>query len=85
MKAHCDFAWPDAIPHRGFHQVRGGYPHKRQEALSEFIHDLRVPRQQQRLREPPLIERNPVLFWQILSALLALAVIVLAGLWLGQR
>ncbi len=70
-------AWLDAVLRRALH------PHaaKRQEALSEFIHDLHMPgAQYQGVRAPPLVERNPVVFWQTLCALLALAVVVLAGL-----
>ena len=73
--------WIDSALRKALHPL----PSKRQEALSEFIHDLRVPREQQGHRTPPLIERNPVRFWQVLSALLALAVFVLLGLQLGAR
>jgi hypothetical protein len=39
---------------------------KRHEAVSEFIHDLQSPAPRfQRLRAPPLIERHPVVFWQV--------------------
>ncbi len=70
-------AWLDAVLRRALHPQVG----KRQEALSEFIHDLRTPgRAYQRLRPPPLIERNPVFFWQTLTVLLGLAVLVLLGL-----
>jgi serine/threonine protein phosphatase PrpC len=56
-------------------------PMKRQEAVSEFAHDLRAPgRQFQRMRRSPLIERDPVLFWKCLSLLLAVTVVVLAFL-----
>ena len=41
-------------------------PHQRYEALSEFLHDLRNPNPSY-LRPTPLIERNPLLFWQALS------------------
>ncbi|WP_432697406.1 protein kinase domain-containing protein [Marinobacterium sp. YM272] len=51
-------------------------PFKRYDELSEFIHDLRKPSQAFLNRtRPPLIERNPVQFWQGVSALL-MAVIV---------
>lgn len=73
--------WIDSALRKALHPLAN----KRQEALSEFIQDLRVPRQQQWHRQPTLIERNPVRFWQVLSALLALAVIALMGLWLGAR
>jgi len=69
--------WFDAVLRRALHPQAT----KRQEALSEFVHDLRTPgAQYQRHRPPPLIERNPVAFWQTLTVLLALAVMVLLGL-----
>jgi serine/threonine protein phosphatase PrpC len=75
--------WLDAVLRRALHPQAA----RRQEALSEFIHDLHTPGPQyQRLRPPPLIERNPVFFWQTLSLLLGLAVVVLLGLRLtGHR
>lgn len=52
-------------------------PEKRYQALSEFTFDLRHPNQtflsQSR---PPLMERNPVVFWQTVSALLLLALLI---------
>ena len=54
---------------------------KRQEALSEFVQDLHTAgRQYQSRRAVPLLERNPVAFWQTLAVLLALAVVLLLGL-----
>ncbi|MFZ5739248.1 MAG: protein kinase domain-containing protein [Pseudomonadota bacterium] len=53
-------------------------PGKRYPALSEFVHDLRHPRADYLDARPqPLAARNPLLFWQLLSALLALIVVVL--------
>jgi len=53
-------------------------PFKRHDALSEFVDDLRRPRPEfVPKRRRPLIERNPLLFWQILSLMLAIAVVVL--------
>jgi serine/threonine protein kinase len=55
-------------------------PHKRYDDISEFIYDLRHPNPQYlRQSRPPLLERNPVAFWQGLCALLLLIVIALAG------
>ena len=55
-------------------------PARRQAVISEFVHDLRAPGQQFRSqRPPPLIERNPVLFWQ--GSTLALALVALALAW----
>lgn len=51
-------------------------PAKRYEALSEFVYDLRHPRQDYLRDGPvPLLERNPLLFWKTVSAVLALVVI----------
>lgn len=69
--------WLDAVLRRALH----AQPGKRQEALSEFVQDLRRPGPQyQRQGASPLIERQPLRFWQSLTLLLALAVLVL--LWL---
>jgi len=55
-------------------------PLRRQEAASEFAHDLRAPaRSFARRRSTPLIERNPVRFWQGLCLLLALALVGVLG------
>jgi serine/threonine protein phosphatase PrpC len=70
-------AWLDAVLRKALHPL----PDRRQEALSEFVHDLRSPGPQfQRNQTPPLIERHPLVFWQATTALLALAVLVLLGL-----
>ena len=53
-------------------------PNKRYAELSEFIQDLRRPNPDfvnQLL--PPLLERNPVRFWQGVSAILAMVIIVM--------
>ena len=40
-------------------------PAKRQEVISEFVHDLKAPGARfHSQRATPLIERNPVLFWK---------------------
>ena len=50
-------------------------PLKRYDEISEFIYDLRHPNQTfVRQERPPLLERNPVMFWQGVS--LGLAVII---------
>jgi len=47
-------------------------PLRRQEALSEFMHDLHHPGPQfQQHRRPPLLERHPVAFWRTLALLFA--------------
>ena len=53
-------------------------PQRRYESLSEFIHDLRNPKEEfLRPASMPLLERNPVLFWKVVSLILAF---VVAGL-----
>jgi serine/threonine protein phosphatase PrpC len=53
-------------------------PYKRYEALSEFIFDLRHPKEEFVRGSPtPLLEKNPQLFWQGLSLVLACAVLLL--------
>ena len=66
--------WIDGALRRAVHPEPG----QRYDALSAFIHDLRHPNpaflNQGRV---PLYARNPLRFWQVLSGLLALLVIVL--------
>jgi serine/threonine protein phosphatase PrpC len=68
--------WVDGALKKAVHPI----PHKRYEALSEFLHDLRHPNEafadKSRL---PLAERNPVVFWQAVSLLLFCLVMVLLG------
>src|SRR5499427_6175109 len=59
---------------------------QRYDELSEFVFDLRHPNKA--LMGPssaPLIERNPLLFWQALSLILVLAVLGLLFLHFGGR
>src|SRR3569832_1967118 len=63
-------AWVGDVLMKAVHPL----PHKRHEALSEFVHELRhgpsgAP------RHVPLAQRNPVRLWQALSAALALVVL----------
>ncbi|RYE42753.1 MAG: bifunctional protein-serine/threonine kinase/phosphatase [Hyphomicrobiales bacterium] len=70
-------AWLDAVLQRALQPQA----ERRQQAVSEFAHDLQSPGPSfHRHRAPPLVERNPVVFWQTLAALLALVVCVLLGL-----
>jgi serine/threonine protein phosphatase PrpC len=63
-------AWVDAVLAKALHPN----PAKRQEVISEFIHDLKAPRREfHDRRSPPLIERNPVMFWKAATALLGLS------------
>lgn len=67
-------AWIDGVLRKAVHPD----PYKRYEELSEFVFDLRHPNKQL-LTGPvtPLIERNPVRFWKMLSLVLAVAVVAL--------
>ena len=66
--------WMDAALRRAVHLD----PAKRYDSLSEFVFDLRHPNQNYlNASAPPLIERNPNLFWKCATAALALIVIVL--------
>ncbi|WP_295002866.1 bifunctional protein-serine/threonine kinase/phosphatase [uncultured Dechloromonas sp.] len=54
-------------------------PLARHEELSEFVFDLHHPnREFLNKTKPPLIERNPVIFWKSVSLLLLLALIVVS-------
>ena len=55
-------------------------PFERYDELSEFIYDLRHPNQAfLNKTRPPLIERNPVVFWKSVSFVLLVAVIRAGG------
>ena len=74
--------WIDGVLKKAVHPD----PYKRYEALSEFVHDLRYPNADFVTAAPaPLIERNPLLFWKGLSAVLVLAVVVLLAMLQGGR
>ena len=69
--------WVDQALRRAVHPD----PAKRYQELSEFIHDLSHPNPVYlNAAKPPLLERNPLLFWQATCALLALALIAVSGL-----
>jgi serine/threonine protein phosphatase PrpC/predicted Ser/Thr protein kinase len=66
--------WIDDVLRKALHPD----PYKRYEDLSEFVFELRQPNQSfLNKARAPLMERNPVLFWKILSLILAVAVVVL--------
>jgi serine/threonine protein phosphatase PrpC/predicted Ser/Thr protein kinase len=53
-------------------------PYKRYEELSEFLYDLRHPNKAfLNKTRPPLLERNPVLFWKSVSLILAVIIALL--------
>lgn len=67
-------AWVDEALRKAVHSN----PYQRYGELSEFIYDLRHPNQAfLNKARPPLIERNPVLFWKSVSLILAMIVIAL--------
>lgn len=64
--------WVDEVLRKAVHPD----PHRRYAALSEFIHELRHPSEHAlKHTRPPLMERDPVLFWKCVSLVLALMVI----------
>jgi len=67
-------AWLDGALKKALHPN----PYKRYSEMSEFIYDLRHPNKEflNKVR-PPLIERNPVVFWQSVSLILAIIIIIL--------
>lgn len=53
------------------------HPQKRYEEVSEFIYDLKHPNNKYLAkRKPPLIETNPTLIWQLISAVLFIALVL---------
>ena len=66
--------WVDGALRKALHPD----PFKRYEASSEFVFDLRHPKEEFLRAAPvPLLERNPLLFWQGLSFILACTVFAL--------
>ena len=67
-------AWIDGAIKKAVHPA----PLKRYEVLSEFVYDLRHPNKAFiNKTRPPLIERNPALFWKGIALILALINIIL--------
>ena len=69
-------AWIDAA----LKKATAGSPKERYPALSEFCQDLRTPNKSlvAKLEHAPLMERNPLLFWQLSSAILVSALVWMA-------
>lgn len=56
-------------------------PYKRYEELSEFMYDLRHPNKVfLNKSRPPLMERNPVLFWKSVSFILTIIIAILLAI-----
>lgn len=69
-------AWIDEAIRKAVHPD----PYKRYEEISEFIFDLRHPNKAFLSKtRPPLMERNPLLFWKMVSFVLLLIIIYLIG------
>jgi serine/threonine protein phosphatase PrpC/predicted Ser/Thr protein kinase len=69
--------WIDGVLKKAVHLN----PAKRYEDLAEFIYDLRHPRKEfLDKHRPPLAERNPIIFWKIISVVLLIIIIVLIGM-----
>jgi len=67
-------AWIDDTLKKAVHPN----PYKRYDELSEFLYDLRQPNKAfLNKTRPPLMERDPVVFWQGTSALLVVIIIYL--------
>ena len=67
-------AWIDDSIRKAVHPN----PYKRYDEISEFVHDLRQPNPiYLNKNRPPLMERNPILFWKGLSSILLLIIVFL--------
>jgi ribosomal protein L39E len=69
-------AWIDGTLRKAVHPD----PQRRYDELSEFIFDLRHPNRRFLDSPGPLLERDPLLFWKCLSAVLLIAVLTLLAL-----
>jgi len=64
--------WVDAVLEKAVHPD----PYKRHAALSEFLSDLGQARGAFHRQKPvPLLQRNPLAVWQVISAILACVVL----------
>jgi serine/threonine protein kinase len=69
--------WIDGALRKALHPD----PLKRYDAMSELMDDLRVPNPRfLTARHAPLLERDPVLFWKGLSAILVVIIVVILAL-----
>ncbi|SDM87122.1 Serine/threonine protein kinase [Methylobacterium phyllostachyos] len=73
--------WVDGALRKAVHPD----PLKRYPTLSEFVHDLRYPNPAfTEARRPALLERDPLLFWRLLSLVLGLVALTLAGILIAH-
>jgi serine/threonine protein phosphatase PrpC/predicted Ser/Thr protein kinase len=74
--------WVDGALRKAVHPN----PLRRYQALSEFIHDLRHPNPAfTDTRKASLLERNPLVFWRLLSLALFVVALTLAAVLIAQR
>ena len=74
--------WLDRVLRKALHPQ----PARRQQALSEFAHDLYAPGPEFMRRDrTPLQERHPLLFWRVLTLGFGLSTLLLLGLRLSGR
>jgi serine/threonine protein phosphatase PrpC len=74
--------WLDRVLRKALHPQ----PARRQQALSEFAHDLYAPGPEFMGRDrTPLQQRHPLLFWRVLTLAFGLSTLLLLGLSLGSR
>jgi len=67
-------AWVDEAIKKAIHPD----PYKRYEEISEFTFNLRQPNKAfLNKSRPPLMERNPVAFWQGVSLVLGVIIVIL--------
>jgi len=73
--------WLEAVLRKALHPQAA----RRQEALSEFVHDLHSPGPQFQLgRRPALIERDPVAFWRGLALVFAASSLALLAVLMSR-
>lgn len=66
--------WIDDVLKKALHPK----PCKRYEELTEFVYDLRHPNKEfLNKTRPPLMDRNPIVFWKSVSFILAIIVMIL--------
>ena len=67
-------AWVDGVLKKALHPN----PYKRYSELTEFVYDLHQPNKEfLNKTRPPLMERNPVVFWKSISFILAVIILIL--------
>jgi serine/threonine protein kinase len=59
------------------HQAVQLQPEKRYQDVSEFVYELKNPNSRYlNEQKPPIIQRNPVLFWQAVSVVLLVVIVI---------